>query len=227
MNGGVYRASHICPHCLHQHEGGKSRRKSAPLHAVTNTPPSPTTSDVSVDEAKPMEVAVTAEAGAEAEVTEEIKEVAAETTESSVALESTSGNETSTQSTAQSTESADVKQSNTVVLTSKPAADPSAMEILDEVSAECVLNIKLTPDLIKNGKFVGSKSEKIKAALMQGKKHALNQLRQKAQSQGANIVFEVTVKNVVKAADSQKVSLVVRAAGTAAITEAKLEECEV
>ena len=26
MNGGVYRASHICPHCGFEHEGGKSRR---------------------------------------------------------------------------------------------------------------------------------------------------------------------------------------------------------
>lgn len=106
-----------------------------------------------------------------------------------------------------------------VVLTSKSVDEHSVELFIGEISAECVLNIKMTPDLIKNGKFVGSKSEKVKAALMQGKKHALSQLRQKAQSQGANLVSDVSVKNVVKSADAQKVSLVVKATGAAAKTE--------
>lgn len=113
-----------------------------------------------------------------------------------------------------------------VVLTTKSASEQAVLETLDEVTAECVLNLKVTPDLISNGKFVGTKSEKVKAALEQGKKHVLAQLRQKAQERGANLVSDVAVKNAVKATDSQSVKIIVKAMGQAVVVEAVAETSE-
>lgn len=110
-------------------------------------------------------------------------------------------------------------QVSTPVLSSKSADEHDIVEVLREIAAECALKIKLTPDLISNGKFVGSKSEKVKAALDQGKKHTLAQLRQEAQHLGANIVTGVTLKNAFKKADPQNLSITVRATGVASLAE--------
>lgn len=222
MNGGVYRASHICPHCLFEHEGGKSRRKKASLSAVS------TSGKSSVDE-DPAQNRKPA-----AQKTPEKPPATQVAPSPSVDVESTDDAATSVDTTSpgpkeQSDQPDDVAVEATgndpesVVLTSKSVDENSLELFIGEISAECVLNIKITPDLIQNGKFVGNKSEKVKAALVQGKKHALNQLRQKAQKQGANLVSDVAVKNVVKSADAQKVSLVVKATGAAA----KIEVTEV
>jgi len=179
MNGGVYRAIHVCPHCFFEHEGHKSKSK----RRVTNT--------------------------AAAVASMQVEEVYAdETTERNPAAPVS-------------------RPAPTVVLTTKSASEHTILEAFDELSAECVLNLKVTPELISNGKFVGTKSEKVRAALEQGKKHVLGQLRQKAQDQGANLVSDVAVKNAVKAADAQNVKIVVRATGNAALAEMASETSEV
>lgn len=101
------------------------------------------------------------------------------------------------------------------------------LELIEELETECVLSIKLTPDLISNGKFVGSKSEKVKAAVAQGKKHALLQLRQKAHDQSANLVAAVSIKNSVKVANPQTLNIIVKATGMAARAEMGQEVSEV
>lgn len=176
MNGGVYRAAHTCPHCLFEHEGGRTRTRGRQQSAAETIP-------------------------ASRKRQEKLKEAA--------------------EKIPAQKKPAPTAPVNTVVLSSKPADEHNIMEVLSDVAAECVLKIKLTPDLISNGKFVGSKSEKVKAALAQGKKHALAQLRQKAKDQGANIVTGVAVSSAVKKADQQTVSIIVRATGTASLADAQ------
>lgn len=175
MNGGTYRASHVCPHCYFAHAGGKSKRRFTPVVAAPAAP----------------------------QVEEQADEVSAEAVPAA----------------APSHQPAAVALIP-VVLTTKTADEYTILESLEEVTAECVLNLKVTPDMIVDGKFVGTKSEKVRAALEQGKKHVLAQLRQKAQEQGANIVTDVAVKNAVKNADAQNVKIVVRATGVAAVVDA-------
>lgn len=172
MNGGTYRAAHVCPHCFFAHAGGKSKRRFAPVAAVEP-------------------------------VAEQAEEMYAEEV------------------------AAPQRQAAVVVLTTKSAAEHTVLESFDDVATECVLNLKVTPDMISDGKFVGTKSEKVRAALEQGKKHVLTQLRQKAQEQGANMVTDVAVKNAVKTADAQNVKIVVRATGMAVLAEVTAETSEV
>lgn len=186
MNGGVYRAPHICPHCLFEHEGGKSRMRSASVKAVA------------VTAREPEQLAAAAD-------TAENYEAVAQQTTAPEAKEAKEG----------------------VVLTSKSADEYALLEIIDELVAECALNIELTPDLFKDGKFIGTKSNKIKAAFVQAKKHALSQLRQEAQEQGANIVTDVAVKNTIKGIDKKNARVVVKATGTSAFTEQSAVACEV
>lgn len=183
MHGGVYRAAHVCPHCLFEHEGGKSKNRKRVATTVA-----PTRTAMQVEEIYEEE---TADIAPEPAVEPAPKRIAA------------------------------------VTLTTKSAGEHTLLETLEEVSADCVLNLKVTPDLIDNGKFVGTKSEKVRAALEQGKKHVLSQLRQKAQERGANIVTDVAVKNAVKATDTQSVKIVVKATGLAAVAEATAETSEV
>ena len=61
------------------------------------------------------------------------------------------------------------RQTATVVLTTKALSEQTVVALLEEVTADCALNLKVTPDLISNGKFIGAKSEKVKAALEQGR----------------------------------------------------------
>lgn len=114
---------------------------------------------------------------------------------------------------------AESAQENGVVLSTKTADEHAITEVLEEITAECVLKIELTPDLISNGKFVGQKSDKVKAAVQQGKKHALAKLREKAQSCGSNVVTNVALKNAIRKADAKHINVIVRATGTASIIE--------
>lgn len=195
MNGGVYRAAQVCPHCFFEHEGGKKKGRKKAFFGASGAK-----DDTLRNEA------VKADARQVAAGTMQVEEVYAE----EVAAPEPAP-----------------RQVATVVLTTKSASEHTILESLDEVAAECVLNLKVTPDLISNGKFVGAKSEKVRAALEQGKKHVLAQLRQKAQERGANIVTDVAVKNAVKTSDSQSVKIVVKATGLAAVAEATAETSEV
>lgn len=181
MNGGVYRASHICPHCLFEHEGGRHTRRGARLAETTAL------------ERAATEPAVSVLASVASEVPQQ--------------------------------EPAPI-QLSAVVLTSKSNDELTILEVIDDLTAEYVQNIQLTPDLFKDGKFVGSKSEKVKAALNLGKKHVLAQLRKAAQGQGANMVTNVTVKNTIKAVGSQKANITVRGGGTSVRAELAQETCE-
>lgn len=174
MNGGVYRASHICPHCLCEHEGGSSRaRRKQRKHTVA-----------------PQAVSQP--------IAAKLHETAAQRRESP---------------------SPAPAGTNSVALSSRSAGEHGVVETVKEISAECVLKIKVTPDLFSDGKFLGAKSEKVRAALAQGRKHVLAQLRQKAQGLEANLVSDVAVNNAIKKADNQNLNVVVQATGVAGLTE--------
>lgn len=204
MNGGVYRAIHVCPHCLFEHEGGKSKKKRHHYSA---------TSDEITARVHPVEE-VRGERVEEVQA-ERVEEVQAERVE-----------EVQTQHVADVAQPERPRPVAAAILTTKPASEHTIVESLSEVAAECVLNLKVTPEMISDGKFIGTKSEKVRAALEQGKKHVLAQLRQKAQEQGANLVTDVAVKNAVKTADVQNVKIVVRATGLAAVAELAAEATE-
>lgn len=187
MNGGVYRASHICPHCLCEHEGGsrRARRKQQKLTAVS-------------------------EAVAE-----------------SVAAPAATLQETPPQRQENPATASAPVSLNGVALSSRPADEHGVVESVEEITAECVLKIKVTPDLFSDGKFLGAKSEKVRAALAQGRKHVLAQLRQKAQSLEANLVSDVAVNNAIKKADNQNLNIVVQATGMAGLTSEFIRETAV
>ena len=211
MNGGVYRAAQFCPHCFFEHEGGKKKGRRKLTSAVSSMQDDTLRNealkaDARVDRAEPGDRLQPGDRAQPGMGTMEVEEVYAEEV---VAPEPPP------------------RQIAPVVLTTKSASEQTILESLDEVTAECVLNLKVTPDLISNGKFVGTKSEKVRAALEQGKKHVLTQLRQKAQERGANIVTDVAVKNAVKTSDAQSVKIVVKATGIAAVAETTAETSEV
>lgn len=203
MNGGVYRAIHVCPHCLFEHEGGKSKKK----RRYTATSDEITARVHPVEEMRAERV--------EDVQAERVEEVQAERVE-----------EVQTQHVTEVAQPERLRQVAAAILTTKTANEYTIVESLSEVATECVLNLKVTPEMISDGKFVGTKSEKVRAALEQGKKHVLAQLRQKAQEQGANLVTDVAVKNAVKTADVQNVKIVVRATGLAAVAELAAEATE-
>lgn len=207
MNGGIYRAAQFCPHCFFEHEGGKKKGRRKLSSASTMQDDTLRNEALKADVMEDGVDTASARPGArQVPGTMQVEEVYAEEV---VASEPPP------------------RQIVPVVLTTKSASEQTILESLDEVTAECVLNLKVTPDLISNGKFIGTKSERVRAALEQGKKHVLSQLRQKAQERGANIVTDVAVKNAVKTTDSQSVKIVVKATGLAAITETTAETSEV
>jgi uncharacterized protein YbjQ (UPF0145 family) len=202
MHGGVYRAAQFCPHCFFEHEGGRRKGRKKMVSGTSTMKDDTLRNDAVKSEALQSKAdAMQVTAG-----TMQVEEVYAEEV---VAPEPPP------------------RQVVPVILTTKAAGEQTILESLEEVTAECVLNLKVTPDLISNGKFVGTKSEKVRAALEQGKKHVLSQLRQKAQERGANIVTDVAVKNAVKTSDSQSVKIVVKASGQAAVAETTAETSEV
>jgi uncharacterized protein YbjQ (UPF0145 family) len=226
MNGGVYRANHICPHCFFEHEGGKrSRAKTAaaPIQAAPQETPAPAkviktkpvdkASEYIVTEHDEMPTEASAasapEIEAKADITQEMDAVTEMATPEPAPAKAakTSGN----------------GEANTV-LTTKPQAEQTVLAVMGPVSAECVLSIALTPDLFEDGKFIGRKSEKVRAALKQGKLNALEQLREAAQSQDANMVTDVTVKNGMKMVGDDTAKITVSATGNAIVAE--LESCE-
>lgn len=204
MNGGVYRALYLCPHCFFEHEGGKKKKRRGKVATATSDVDTLRTEAVKADRAA---------------VTPGIMEV------EEIYADEVAAVEPAAQAPAEPVQAA-ARQTATVVLTTKALSEQTVVALLEEVTADCVLNLKVTPDLISNGKFIGAKSEKVKAALEQGKKHVLNQLRQKAQERGANIVTDISVKNAVKTTDSQSVRIIVKAAGQAAVVETAAETSE-
>lgn len=198
MNGGVYRAAHVCPHCLHEHEGGKVKRRK-----VTRKPAATPVAEAQESPVPP------------------------EPQESPEPAEPPELTETADDATAQASETSEpAAESNSVFLTSKPADEQTIVAYIDTLTAECVLKLKLTSELFENGKFLGSKSDKVKAALKQGQKHALAQLRQNAQQEGANLVSDVAIKNAIKKSDDRHVSIIVKATGNAARAELPHEAVE-
>lgn len=204
MNGGVYRALYLCPHCFFEHEGGKKKKRRGKVATATSDVDTLRTEAVKADRAA---------------VTPGIMEV------EEIYADEVAAVEPAAQAPAEPVQAA-ARQTATVVLTTKALSEQTVVALLEEVTADCVLNLKVTPDLISNGKFIGAKSEKVKAALEQGKKHVLNQLRQKAQERGANIVTDISVKNAVKTTDSQSVRIIVKATGQAAVVETAAEASE-
>ncbi len=170
MNGGVYRAAHICPHCLFQHEGAKSRKPK--LKAVKRQP------DIQVEEVSSDAFSGEAEPAVAVKRDYEAPSSASE-----------------------------------VELTADPVDKANVATVFGEQSFESVLKIELTPDLFKEGKFIGSKSEKVKAAVKQGRKHTLAQLRDAAFKAGANYVTDVAVKSGIKTVGSKTANITVRATG--------------
>lgn len=208
MNGGIYRASHICPHCLYEHAGGKVRRhKKNHISQINNAD----TTVPATCETPDIEAPNNFEEVAEHVHQEEAYQVEHYEEE---------------QYEEERVEDKVVPMAE-FVLTKSSAKDYDIIEELGQLHSDCSLHIELTPALFENGKFIGARSEKVKAALLQGKKHALIELKQKALSLGANIVSNVEVKNTVKAAEGKKAQITVKASGYAAIAAGSTESCAV
>ena len=221
MNGGMYRANHICPHCFFEHEGGKRSNARVPQAPVQEAPVTKTY------EAKPKDPATeylvteheeTPADTAPAPISEETAE--APTPEEAPVSEAI----IEAQAPDEAPAPTEAANSANIVLTTKPKAQQTVLAVMGEVSAECVLSITLTPELFKEGKFIGKKSEKVLAALKQGKQNALEQLRQAAQAQDANMVTDVAVKNGMKMIGNESANITVSATGNAIVAE--LEGCE-
>lgn len=249
MNGGVYRAAHICPHCRFEHAGGKTTKRKVQLFAVANRPAAvddviaeaesyssevESYSHDAEDDVANRQVADTESYSADREETEETEnyyeeeaannaaeaEMAEAHTEEQVKDAIAAEAEAKTVA-ARPTIAArkSVAASASVTLTTKPASEFEIIAVLEETSAECVLSIELTPDLFENGKFIGAKSEKVLAALKQGKKNALAELRDIAEDLGANMVTDIAVKNGLKMIDAKTANITVTVTGQAVAAE--------
>lgn len=271
MNGGVYRAAHVCPHCRFEHAGGKKNKRKVQLFAVANRP---ATADYAVDEVMPEaesyssdtqdytddaedyvankrvadpesysadaeetenyyeeEANNTAEADmAEAHTEEQVNNVIATEAEAKTAAIITREPEVTRKPAAARPPVAvrkSVAASEGVTLTTKPASEFEVLAVLEETSAECVLSIELTPDLFEGGKFIGAKSEKVLAALKQGKKNALAELRDIADDLGANMVTDIVVKNGLKMVDAKTANITVTVTGQAVAAEVTEDAVEI
>lgn len=289
MNGGLYRATHICPHCEFAHAGGKRRK----FKSVSSAPAKPVEANKPLDKNKPADNKKTAKAAPakparplreplglpEVEESEEVYQQAAasdatpepqaakataakpepvveidqaseleQSAEKAQALESTAEPvqalepetpsdpiEARTSGRVQNAEvvshtttitAADLNRATDVMLTVKPAEEQNVVAYLDEVSAEQVLTMALTADLFEAGKFIGTKSDKVRALLQQGKKQALAELRIKADEMGANMVASVQMKNALKVVDKNTAQVTVSAFGNAITAETAEEAME-
>ncbi len=99
------------------------------------------------------------------------------------------------------------------------SSDDQLVADLGMLKAEGKALIKITPDMIENGKFVGANHKTVKSAYTRAKKEALTQLRLQAAVTGANTVSEVKVKHSMKTRDSQNATIIVRASGMALVLE--------
>lgn len=108
---------------------------------------------------------------------------------------------------------------NDVVLTTKSDHEHTVVNVVSEVQAENAVMVAITPDMISDGKFTGSKSESVQAALKQARQNALAQLREEASQLGANLVEAIEVKSGLKLADKQNAKVSVKAVGQAVQAE--------
>lgn len=106
-----------------------------------------------------------------------------------------------------------------VVLTTKSEHDHKVVAQLAQVEAENTVMVAITPDMISNGKFTGSKSEGVQNALKQARQNALAELRKEASRIGANLVEAVEVKSGLKLADKHNAKVSVKAIGQAVQAE--------
>lgn len=106
-----------------------------------------------------------------------------------------------------------------VVLTTKTEHEHNVIAHVAEVHAENAVMVAITPDMISDGKFTGSKSETVQNALKQARQNALAELREEASRLGANLVEAVEVKSGLKLADKQNAKVSVKATGQAVQAE--------
>lgn len=221
MNGGVYRANHICPHCAFEHEGGRrSRASHAPAldHGVIDTPVAAEYEEQQAPEAEQAVEVERIEPTVEAkEPTPQPAPVVAKPTPQSAPV-------AAKPTPAATNQNLPLVDDDTIVLTTKSYKEQTVVALMDEVTAESVRTIPLTPDMFLNGKFIGQKSAVVVAALKQGKLNALEQLRQAAYRLDANMVTDVSVKNGIKMVDKETANVIVSAVGSAIVAE--MDECE-
>ncbi len=231
MNGGMYRAPNVCPHCNFEHEGlGRKKNRKVSLKAVSKAPSDaviaddnnaavPLNEQYGVEEIEPESAtpneSVQEVQAAEADAAEAAPTETAEAVESSTADASEAVSEPAKAAEVE----VDPEVLSKIVLSGKPLSEHTIAATLDDVTANCVLNLKLTPDLFEDGKFLGAKADKVQAALKQGRKHVLAQLRAKAYDGGANLVAGVVVKNAIKAVDNKTAKITVQAKGQGAVAE--------
>ena len=246
MNGGLYRANHICPHCFFEHEGGKkSRRAAKPSFVEEAATTSPVTeaaieAPAAVEEVPTYEPEVAEAPIAEPEkpVVQEVEEVApeakaayeepkpAEVAEYSAPVEEPAVIETpeAVSAVVEAPAAEPVIEPAEVTLTTKSSAEQNVVATLGDVAGESVITIALTPDMFNaEGKFSGAKSEPVLAALKQGKKNALNNLRDQAALIGANTVADIAIKNGMKLVSAQSANVTVIASGAALVAEPSSE----
>lgn len=106
-----------------------------------------------------------------------------------------------------------------VVLTTKSEHEHKVVAQVAQVEAENTVMVAITPDMISNGKFTGSKSEGVQKALKQARQNALAELRTEAGRIGANLVEAVEVKSGLKLADKHNAKVSVKAIGQAVQAE--------
>lgn len=113
--------------------------------------------------------------------------------------------------------------SDEVTLTTKSSEQYEVLMTLEPVTANCILSVGITPDMFTDGKFTGARSEKIQAALKQGRKDVLNQLRSSAYELGGNLVTDIDVKSGMKLLDKSSAKITVSATGEALSAELNSE----
>ena len=248
MNGGVYRAAHICPHCYFEHEGGKrsrARKVQQPAAAVYEEPqmyeapqeyeePKMYAEEVAEAEAEePAVVAPSVAISTDAIVAAE-EEVSAPAVLPVIAPPAAAEKPTPAPLAKQTPpQPAPVKApapavtNGGVTLTTKPLAEHDILALVDDVTAESVITIELTPELFKDGKFVGAKSDAVLEALKQGKREALAKLRVIAENLDANMVTDIAIKNGMKMLDAKTADITVNVAGKAVIAEVSEDAYEV
>lgn len=244
MNGGLYRASHVCPHCLFEHAGGRKSKKRVPINTQTSKQPHSTATLTASKQSMPQEpqenvspeelpaaakkvptpeACISKASSPEALNTQgSTSKVNSEAKVSSTPVPNASKTNASVPDAPIRT-SIKPKSKNSinskVTLTAEPSHEQMVIRLFDEISATSILHIELTPDLFINGKFAGTKSPKIQASLKQGKKDVLGQIQKTALDLGANTVADIEVKNGMKMVDKKSAKITVTASGTALLTD--------
>lgn len=203
MNGGLYRAAHVCPHCMFVHAGGKTSSRKV---VSTTRPNQVTSTKVAAKPSAPNTVAPSKAAPSKVAST---KATSKKAPDSKLA-----------QTAKKAPTAAKAKRPIEVALTPSAVEKQTVLKSLGNIAGENTVDIQLDAAHFSGGKFIGSKSDTVKQAITQGKKEALAQIRATAKGLGANTVAAVAVKNALKLNGSKQAKITVTATGVALLAKA-------